>query len=76
MTRRMLINAREPQELRIAVVDGTTLDSYQVEVAESGLTRGNIYRGVVAGIQPNLNAAFIEYGVERHGLLSVEDVES
>ncbi len=74
MTRRMLINAREPQELRIAVVDGPTLDSYQVEVAESGLTRGNIYRGVVAGIQPNLNAAFIEYGVERHGFLSVQDV--
>ncbi|MCP4249836.1 MAG: S1 RNA-binding domain-containing protein, partial [bacterium] len=55
-------------------VDGTTLDSYQVEVAESGLTRGNIYQGVVAGIQPNLNAAFIEYGVERHGFLSVQDV--
>ena len=75
MTRRMLINAREPQEVRIAVVDGKTLDSYQVEVAESGLTRGNIYRGVVAGIQPNLNAAFIEYGVERHGFLSVQDVD-
>jgi ribonuclease E len=74
LTRRMLINAREPQELRIAVVDGSTLDSYQVEVAESGLTRGNIYRGVVAGVQPNLNAAFIEYGVERHGFLSVQDV--
>ena len=74
MTRRMLINAREPQELRIAVVDGSTLDSYQVEVAESGLTRGNIYRGVVAGIQPNLNAAFVEYGVDRHGFLSVQDV--
>ncbi len=76
MTRRMLINARDPQELRIAVVDGSTLDSYQVEVAESGLTRGNIYRGVVAGIQPNLNAAFVEYGVERHGFLSVQDVVS
>ncbi len=74
MTRRMLINAREPQELRIAVVDGSTLDSYQVEVAESGLTRGNIYRAVVVGIQPNLNAAFIDYGADRHGFLSVQDV--
>ncbi len=74
MTRRMLINAREPQELRIAVVDDSTLDSYQVEVAESGLTRGNIYRGVVAGVQPNLNAAFVDYGAERHGFLSVQDV--
>jgi ribonuclease E len=70
----MLINAREPQEVRIAVVDGSTLDSYQVEVAESGLTRGNIYRGVVVSIQPNLNAAFIEYGTERHGFLSAPDV--
>jgi len=70
----MLINAQRPEELRVAVVAGTTLESFQVDVAESGLTRGNIYRGTIAGIQPSLNAAFIDYGIERHGFLSIQDV--
>ncbi len=70
----MLINAQSPEELRIAVADGTTLESYHVEVADAGMTRGNIYRGVIAGIQPSLNAAFIEYGAERNGFLSIQDV--
>lgn len=74
MTRRMLINAQSPEELRIAVADGTTLESYHVEVADAGMTRGNIYRGVIAGIQPSLNAAFIDYGAERNGFLSIQDV--
>jgi ribonuclease E len=74
LTRRMLINAQNPEEVRIAVVDGTTLEGYQVEVAERGVTRGNIYRGVIAGIQPSLNAAFIDYGADRHGFLSIQDV--
>ena len=74
MTRRMLINARVPEELRIAIVENDLLENFQVEVAERGLTRGNIYRGVIASIQPSLNAAFIDYGAERHGFLSIQDV--
>ncbi|MGB7490036.1 MAG: ribonuclease E/G, partial [Thermoanaerobaculia bacterium] len=74
MTRRMLINARVPEELRIAIVDGDVLENYQVEVADRDLTRGNIYRGIIASIQPSLNAAFIDYGAERHGFLTVQDV--
>ncbi len=74
MTRRMLINAQSPEELRIAVAHGTNLESYHVEVADAGMTRGNIYRGVIAGIQPSLNAAFIDYGAERNGFLSIQDV--
>ncbi len=70
----MLINARTPEELRIAIIDGSTLENYQVEVAERGLTRGNIYRGTVAGIQPSLNAAFVDYGAERDGFLPIQDV--
>jgi len=70
----MLINARVPEELRIATVEGDVLENFQVEVAERGLTRGNIYRGVIASIQPSLNAAFIDYGAERHGFLSIQDV--
>jgi ribonuclease E len=70
----MLINAQSREELRIAIVTDSTLDTYQVEVAEEGLTRGNIYRGIIANIQPSLNAAFIDYGAERHGFLPIQDV--
>jgi ribonuclease E len=70
----MLINARTPEEVRVAVVDGDVLENFQVEVAERGLTRGNIYRGTIANIQPSLNAAFIEYGTDRHGFLAIQDV--
>jgi ribonuclease E len=70
----MLINAQRPEELRLAIVTGKTLENYKVEFAESGLTRGNIYRGVIANIQPSLNAAFIDYGAERQGFLAIQDV--
>jgi ribonuclease E len=70
----MLINAQRPEELRVAIIDGNTLESYKVDVAESGVTRGNIYRGTIANIQPSLNAAFIDYGAERHGFLAIQDV--
>jgi ribonuclease E len=70
----MLINAQHPEELRIAIVTGSQLDNYQVEVAEHGLTRGNIYRGVIHNVQPSLNAAFIDYGAERAGFLAIQDV--
>ena len=76
MTRRMLINARAPEELRIAIVDNGVLENYQVEVEDRDLTRGNIYRGIIASIQPSLNAAFIDYGAERHGFLPIQDVVS
>ncbi|HEX9671144.1 MAG TPA: Rne/Rng family ribonuclease [Thermoanaerobaculia bacterium] len=74
MARKMLINAQRPEELRVAIVSGSHLESYQVEVATSGLTRGNIYRGVIANVQPALNAAFIDYGGDRHGFLAIQDV--
>jgi ribonuclease E len=70
----MLINAQRPEELRVAIVQGNVLENYKVDVAEAGLTRGNIYRGVIASIQPSLNAAFIDYGAERHGFLAIQDV--
>src|SRR3954466_14284813 len=70
----MLINAQRPEELRVAIVHGNALENYKVDVAEAGLTRGNIYRGIIANIQPSLNAAFIDYGAERHGFLAIQDV--
>ena len=70
----MLINARHAEEIRVAVIDDTRLESYQVERADSGLTRGNVYRGIVSNIQPSLNAAFIDFGAERNGFLTIGDV--
>lgn len=74
MTRRMLINARSAEEARLAIVSDSTLDDYQLEVADRSLLRGNIYRGTIASVQPSLNAAFIDYGGERHGFLSARDL--
>jgi len=74
VTRRMLINAQRPEEMRIAIVSDGILDQYEVAATESGLCRGNIYRGVVANVQPSLDAAFVDYGEEKDGLLRADDV--
>lgn len=74
MTRRMLINAQRAEEVRIAVVSDKKLDQYEVSATESGLYRGNIYRGMVANLQPSLDAAFVAFGAERDGLLRADDV--
>ena len=76
MTRRMLINAQRPEEVRIAVVSDKKLDQYEVSATESGLYRGNIYRGAVANLQPSLDAAFVAFGADRDGLLRADDVVS
>lgn len=73
----MFINAQIPEELRIAILnDESHLEIYRTEAAEHDLTRGNIYRGVITSIRPSLNAAFIDYGDERNGLLSMQDIVS
>ena len=75
MGRRMLINGRHAQyELRVALVEQNVLDDYHVQLAAAGLCRGNIYRGVVADIVPSLNAAFVDFGAERRGFLTIQDV--
>jgi len=70
----MLINAQRPEQLRVAIVDDGVLDEYEVAAAEHGLRRGNIYRGVVANVQTSLNAAFVDFGAKRDGLLRADDV--
>ena len=74
MTRRLLIGGHLQQEMRVAIVQDSTLEEYQFEMGEAGLTRGNIYRGSIATIEPSLNAAFIDYGAPRHGFLATRDV--
>lgn len=74
VSRVMLISGHRPDELRVAVVSQGVLDHYQVAVAEAGLSRGNIYRGVVDGLQPGLNAAFVDIGQDRNAFLAAHDV--
>ena len=74
MPKKMLISAQHAGQVRVAVVRDRALEDYHVEVAEAGLSRGNIYRGVVANIHPSLNAAFVDLGEEKHGFLPVSDV--
>ena len=74
MTRRILINGRRAEEVRVAIVENQTLDDYEIETLRSGLLRNNIYRGVVANIAPSLNAAFVDFGDVKNGFLAFNDV--
>jgi len=74
VTRKMLINAQRTEEVRVAIMTDGTLDKYEVSASDARLYRGNIYRGVVVNLQPSLDAAFVDIGTERHGLLRAEDV--
>ena len=70
----MLINAPREAEVRVAVIEGTALEAFEVQTADAGLHRGNIYRGVVANVNHSLDAAFVEYGAERHAFLKSDDI--
>lgn len=74
MTRRILINGRRAEEVRVAIVDNQTLDDFEIETKHSGLLRNNIYRGVVSNIAPSLNAAFVDFGDQKNGFLAFNDV--
>ncbi len=74
MSRKMLINATRPEEVRVAVVQNTTLEAYEVAASESGLIKGNIYRGIVTNVRPALEAAFIDIGTGKDALLRADDV--
>ncbi|MCK5524392.1 MAG: Rne/Rng family ribonuclease [Thiomargarita sp.] len=72
--KRILINATQPEELRVAMVDGQKLDNFDIETLVRKQTRSNIYKGKITRIEPSLEAAFVNFGVERHGFLPLKDV--
>ncbi|MFH1060318.1 MAG: Rne/Rng family ribonuclease [Pseudomonadota bacterium] len=74
MIKKMLINAMDPEELRVALVEDGRLEAFYVETAAKEQTRGNIYKGVVVNVEPSLQAAFVDYGMPRHGFLQITDV--
>ncbi len=74
MLKRILINATQPEELRVAMVDGQRLFNFDIETASRKQTKANIYKGKITRIEPSLEAAFIDYGADRHGFLPLKDI--
>ena len=72
--KRMLINATQPEEVRVALVDGQKLYDLDIESAGREQKKSNIYKGRVVRIEPSLEAAFIDYGSERHGFLPFKEI--
>ncbi len=72
--KRMLVNATQPEELRVAMVDGQTLYDLDIEVPGKAQNKANVYKGKVTRVEPSLEAAFIEYGGNRHGFLPFKEI--
>ncbi len=72
--KRMLFNATQQEELRVAIVDGQKLIDIDIETAGREQRKGNIYKGVVTRIEPSLEACFINYGEDRHGFLPFKEI--
>src|SRR5205807_6682703 len=72
--KRMLFNATQQEELRVAIVEGQKLVDLDIESASREQRKSNIYKGVITRIEPSLEAAFVDYGEERHGFLPFKEV--
>ena len=72
--KRMLFNATQPEELRVAIVNGQTLIDLDIESISKEQRKSNIYKAVVTRIEPSLEAAFVDYGCERHGFLPFKEI--
>ncbi|MBA3027335.1 MAG: Rne/Rng family ribonuclease [Desulfobacteraceae bacterium] len=76
MDNKILINAIDPEECRIAKVSNSILEEFHIERSAMEITHGNIYKGTVARIEPSLQAAFIDYGAEKNGFLQLNEIHS
>lgn len=72
--KRMLINATQPEELRVALVDGQRLYDLDIESGAREQKKANIYRGKITRVEPSLEAAFVDYGADRHGFLPLKEI--
>src|SRR5258708_205151 len=72
--KRMLVNAVQEEELRVALVDGQKLYDLSIEIPSREQKKSNIYKGRVTCVEPSLEAAFVEYGAQRHGFLPLKEV--
>ncbi|MGI9342424.1 MAG: Rne/Rng family ribonuclease [Gammaproteobacteria bacterium] len=72
--KRMLINATQEEELRVAMVDGQKLYDLDIESPSRAQKKANIYKGKITRVEPSLDAAFVNYGAERHGFLPLKEI--
>jgi ribonuclease E len=72
--KRMLINATQQEELRVALVDGQRLYDLDIESPGHEQKKANIYKGIITRVEPSLEAAFVDYGAERHGFLPLKEI--
>ncbi|WP_298575633.1 Rne/Rng family ribonuclease [uncultured Luteimonas sp.] len=72
--KRMLINATQAEELRVAIVDGQSLYDIDIEQPSREQKKSNIYKGRITRLEPSLEAAFVEYGADRHGFLPLKEI--
>ncbi|PUE08003.1 Rne/Rng family ribonuclease [Limnohabitans sp. T6-20] len=72
--KRMLINATQAEERRLAIVDGQKLLDYEIEIEGREQRKGNIYQAVVTRVEPSLEACFVDYGEDRHGFLPFKEI--
>jgi ribonuclease E len=71
---RILINADQPEEIRVALIEGTKLVNLDIEYQNHSQTKSNIYKGRISRIEPSLEAVFVDYGVQRHGFLPFKEI--
>src|SRR5437762_3332503 len=74
MAKRMLIDATHPEETRVVVISGKRLEEFDFETASKKQLKGNIYLAKVTRVEPSLQAAFVEYGGNRHGFLAFNEI--
>jgi ribonuclease E len=74
MTKRMLIDANHPEETRVVILDGSKVEEFDFEAASKRPLKGNIYLAKVTRVEPSLQAAFIDYGGNRHGFLAFAEI--
>ncbi|MBF0126517.1 MAG: S1 RNA-binding domain-containing protein, partial [Magnetococcales bacterium] len=74
MTKRMLVDATHPEEIRVAIVQDNRLIDLDIETSSREQIKGNIYLARVSRVEPSLQAAFIDFGGDRQGFLSVNDI--
>ncbi len=74
MAKRMLIDATHPEETRVVVLNGNRLEEFDFESSTKQQVKGNIYLAKVTRVEPSLQAAFVEYGGNRHGFLAFSEI--
>ena len=70
----MLVNATQEEELRVALVDGQRIYDLDIEIPSRETKKANVYKGRITRVEPSLEAAFVDYGAERHGFLPLKEV--